>query len=315
MICCSQSDCVSKGMKTYAPIALFVYNRPLHTRQTVEALLRNLEAIDSEFYIFSDAAKNESSRSAVSEVRTYVNTISGFKKITIIEREFNWGLANSIIDGVSQLCDQYGRVIVLEDDLLVSPHFLSYVNTALEKYQNDLAVMQIAGYMFPMGLSLNEDALFLPFISSWGWATWSRAWSKFDPNAQGFQMLKKDRHLRNRFDLCGNYNYFKMLKSQQSGKTNSWAIRWYLSVFLNHGLTLYPRQTMVENVGFDGTGENCIVSVIDESKLNSTFKVSIFPTETALYESIDTVLIQMPRPKYKLSSIFRRFKRIMSLNA
>ena len=115
----------------YAPIALFVYNRPQHTLETVQALLKNPECAQSDLYIFSDAAKNLDAQDAVSEVRAYVRQISGFQTISIIEREENWGLANSIIDGVTQLCRQYGKVIVLEDDLETSPHFLKYMNFKL----------------------------------------------------------------------------------------------------------------------------------------------------------------------------------------
>ena len=155
-----------------APVALFVYNRPWHTRQTVAALLANPESAQTPLYIFSDAPKNAAASKVVAEVRSYIRKIDGFKSVAIIEREVNFGLARSIIDGVTQLCEEHGRVIVLEDDLIIFPHFLAYMNAGLERYEHEDRVMQIAGYMFPMKLELAEDALLLPFISSWGWATW-----------------------------------------------------------------------------------------------------------------------------------------------
>lgn len=298
-------------MDKHTPIALFVYNRPEHTKNTIQALLANPEAASSELFIFSDAAQSDAAKNSVEEVRQLIYEISGFKEITIIEREVNWGLANSVIDGVSHLCDVYGRVIVLEDDLVVSPHFLSYMNNALKQYEDEDRVMQIAGYMFPARLSLESDALFLPFISSWGWATWSRAWKKFDPNAANYQKLKSDNKKKNEFNLGGRYDYFRMLRSQQEGKTNSWAIRWYLSVFYSKGLTLYPKQTLVENSGFDGSGENCIVSDIKTSPIDMAFKVEKFPDRVEVSPYLENVLNALPQPKPKIDLIFSYIKRVL----
>jgi len=298
-----------------SPIALFVYNRPKHTRQTIEALLSNSKAKESNLYIFSDAPKNEAAKVAVEEVRGYLKQISGFNKVIIVERVTNWGLANSVIDGVTRLCNAFGKVIVLEDDLVVSPYFLEFMNLGLDKYEFDEKVMQIAGYMFPVDLEMNDDALFLPFISSWGWATWSRSWQHFDSEAKGYEQLKNSSMMRGQFDLDGNYKYFNMLKSQQDGKTNSWAIRWYLSVFLNKGLALYPKRTMVQNVGFDGTGENCLVSSIAEHKIDSNFTVSKFPENIEVSLALKNVLANMPKPKLKISSIIQRIKRVVDIHA
>lgn len=305
---------VSPQVINTAPIALFVYNRPQHTYKTVEALLKNAEAVHSDLYIFSDAAKSREAEFAVNQVRKYIHKISGFKSINIVEREKNWGLANSIIDGVTKLCNEYGKVIVLEDDLLVSPHFLNFMNNGLELYKNEPSVMQIAGYMFPASLSIDDDALFLPFISSWGWATWSRAWRSFDATASNFQKLKGDKELVKRFNLNGNYDYFKMLKSQQSGKTESWAIRWYLSVFFLNGLTLYPKKTLVENNGFDGTGENCLISDIRVTTLDNNFKVMKLPKSIKLSSHIYVVYKALPRPQAKFTLIKAYIKRCMRLN-
>lgn len=300
----------------YAPIALFVYNRLSHTRQTVEAILLNEEAAESDIYIFSDAPRDVTVYEMVSEVRSYIRSIEGFKTITIIERETNFGLAQSIIGGVTTLCEDYGKVIVLEDDLVTSPNFLSYMNNALHKYEKENSVMQIAGYMFPVNLELDEDALFMSFISSWGWATWQRAWKYLDIGAKGYPILEKDLKLRNKFDLDGHYSYFKMLKAQQQGKTQSWAIIWYLSVFLKDGLILYPKKTLVSNLGFDGSGVNCAVSTIKESQLDVSFHVKMLPQHVAISEVQDTVLANMPSPQFSIGSIinrlFERLKRIFN---
>jgi len=236
-----------------APVALFVYNRPDHTRQTVEALAANALAGETSLYVFSDAPRNEAARQSVDEVRSYVRSITGFKCLTLIERDTNFGLARSIIDGVTGLCEQYGRVIVVEDDLVTSPRFLSYMNDALTFYEHETLVMQIGGHIVPIPeFSERREALFLPFITSWGWGTWARAWKHFDPTAQGWETIRDDRALRNRFNLDGHFDYATMLQMQLDGKIDSWAIRWYLSVFMKRGLALFPPRSFVRNIGFAG---------------------------------------------------------------
>ena len=306
---------VSVRSTNNSPIALFVYNRPLHTRSTVEALLQNAEAKESDLIIYSDAAKTNISDLQVNETRTYIRSISGFKSILIIEHSENLGLAKSIMDGVTTLCAQYGRVIVIEDDLIVSPHFLNYMNSALNQYNDVEKVMQIAGYMFPMkaGDEINVEAIFLPFISSWGWATWQRAWRHYDESARYYKKLNIDSNLKWRFDLNGNYKYFKMLKAQQQGKIESWAIRWYLSVFFENGLVLYPAKTLVSNNGFDGSGVNCAVSTIIEKAIDVNFKVRHLPNIIEPSSEYHKVIKNMPIPKLSIASIIKRIKiRIMS---
>jgi len=259
-----------------APIALFTYNRPLHTQKTVEALKNNELASQSDLFIFSDAPKNEKAVCDVMALRKYLKTIEGFKNITIIEREKNFGLANSIIDGVTNLVTKFEKIIVLEDDLVTSKYFLKYMNEALEKYANEERVMQISGYMFPVDIKFSHDSFFIPFPTSWGWATWKRAWNKFDPLMKDYEILRKNKELIKKFNVDGNYNYFKMLETQINNKIDSWAIRWYLSVFMNNGLVLYPSKTLVRNDGFDGTGIHCGNKNLFDDKIDDYFCVEEF---------------------------------------
>lgn len=240
-------------MSTFAPIALFAYRRPRHLRATLDALLSNPEAALSDLWIFSDAARDSSAASDVAQIRAMAAQVSGFKSMRVIERSENFGLARSIVDGVSQLCAEHGRAIVVEDDLTVSSGFLAFVNRALERYGDDERVMQVSGYQFP-GRFDAQHAMFLPLISCWGWATWARAWRHYDPSAAGVERLRADPALRRRFDLEGAYDYSGMLESQLAGKLDSWGVRWLLSVFLHDGLVLYPPVTLVENIGVDGSG-------------------------------------------------------------
>jgi hypothetical protein len=190
----------------------------------------------------------------VAQVREYVKSVDGFKSIQIVERDVNFGLARSIIEGVTSVCNAKGRVIVLEDDLIVAPGFLSYMNAALRQYEWDERVYQISGYMYPVEVAPAKDAFFLPMISCWGWATWKRAWDQLDTSLSGLSRLEVDKELRNRFDLNGAYDYFEMAQQQRKGKINSWGIQWHLSVFSKDGLVLYPRYSYVRNDGTDSSG-------------------------------------------------------------
>lgn len=238
----------------YSPIALFVYKRPEHTRRTLESLMQCPEFAESPLYVFCDGVKKEEDREKVNQTRELVHSLLN-ETAKIIESSENKGLANSIIAGVSHICEIYGRVIVLEDDLVVAPEFLTFLNNALDKYQDEESVMQVSGYMFPIPQLIGEtEALFLPFTYSWGWATWQRAWSKFDPQSTGWEVLKSDKNMRSRFDLDDNYGFFDMLNQQMSGKIDSWAVRWYWSVFKHNGYVLYPPNSYITNIGLDGSG-------------------------------------------------------------
>lgn len=290
-----------------APIALFVYNRPVHTRRTVEALLKNKPAAECDLFVFSDAAKRPEDAETVRRVREYIRTITGFKSITIVERDRNWGLANSITGGVTSVVNQYGRVIVLEDDLVTSTYFLEYMNTALERYQEEDRVMQVSGHVFPTRVHAETDAVFLPMTTSWGWATWARAWKHFDPKSTGYGQLKGDAKLRKRFNLDGAYDYFSMLEAQLAGRVDSWAIRWYLSVFLREGLVLFPRMSLVENTGFDGSGTH--TSGPAAEPISMEFKVVAYPevatNEVALGQVRD-YFISLSRGNHWIRRIWNR---------
>lgn len=236
-----------------APIVLFVYNRPLHTGQTIEALSKNTLAIDSTLIIFSDAAKNEKEIKNVAEVRKLIKNIKGFKEVEIIERETNIGLAKSVIAGVTNVVNKYNKVIVLEDDLVTSPYFLTYMNSALDLYENEEDVISIHGYIYPIKKEL-PNTFFIKGADCWGWATWKRGWNIFEEDGESLLNKIKDNNLTKDFDFNNSYPYTQMLKDCVEGKNSSWAIRWYASAFLKNKLTLYPGKSLVKNIGIDGSG-------------------------------------------------------------
>lgn len=241
---------------TPAPILLFVYNRPEHVRQCIASLQANELAAQSPLFIYSDAAKTPESREGVEQTRQFIRTIQGFKEVTIIEREQNWGLALSIIDGVTTQVNRFGRVIVMEDDLIAAPYFLQFMNDALETYKDEPRVGHIQGCDFTQDASL-PDTFLIKWTGSWGWATWDRAWKLFNPNGKELLRQLEERNLTRRFDFNGTYGYTRMLRRQIEGKNNSWAIRWNASLFLADILSLNAGRSLIQNNGFDGSGTNC----------------------------------------------------------
>ena len=240
----------------YAPVLLFTYNRLAHTRRCVEALLKNSLATESELFIYSDGAKDDTQQAAVNEVRYYIHNIRGFKQITIIQRDENWGLARNFIDGFTTQVNRYGKVIVLEDDLVVTPHFLQFMNDALETYKDEPKVGHIQACDFTQDPTL-PDTFLIKWTGSWGWATWDRAWKHFNPNGQELLQELEERKLTYTFDFNGKYGYTRMLRRQIAGKNHSWAIRWNASLFLKGILSLNVGRSLVQNEGFDGSGTHC----------------------------------------------------------
>ena len=254
-------------MNKPAPIVLFVYNRPWHTQQTIEALQNNELASKSELFIYADGAKNEKAYTQVEKVRSYVRAVSGFKKLTVIERDKNWGLANSIIDGVTQTVNKYGRVIVLEDDLVTSPFFLRYMNNALEFYKSEEKVMHISGWNYPIEINALNDVFLWRVMNCWGWATWADKWQYFEKDTDKLINVFTNEDIY-KFSLDGTADFWKQVLLNKKEKINTWAIYWYASIFKQNGLCLNPVQSFVQNIGHDNSGENC-------SKTNSFFSKNL----------------------------------------
>lgn len=237
-----------------SPIALFIYKRPEHTIRTLKSLMKCAEYEDSPLYIYCDGAKDNENQELVEKTRLVAKELVGDKAI-FIESKVNKGLANSIILGVTQITNKFGKVIVLEDDLTVSPYFLTYMNSALDAYEHEQSVMQVSGFIFPTSaFSHRTKAMFFPFTVSWGWATWKRAWDKFDSETLGWEELQTNKEMRKRFNLDGYYDYAETLNLQKMGKVDSWAVRWYWSVFSHQGYAVFPPISYVDNTGVDGSG-------------------------------------------------------------
>ncbi len=242
-------------MTALAPVLLFVYHRLDHTIQTVEALKKNYLVADSQLIVYSDAPSKTEHEAGVKEVRNFLTTISGFKNVKIISQSENKGLARSIVEGVTEQVEIYGKVIVLEDDLITSPYFLQYMNAALVLYQDDLQVMQVSGYTWPLK-KRSVNTCFLQFASSWGWATWSRAWKHLSMDTDVHIEKITKRNAITHFNFDNGMGFFEHLLLNKAGTMNTWAVKWYASMFLQDGLCLFPDKTLVKNIGHDGSGEN-----------------------------------------------------------
>lgn len=238
-----------------APIALFVYNRLSHTQRTVESILRSDLISDSDVFIFSDGYKSEIDKEKVLSVRKYIASLNGFKSKTIIEREKNFGLANSVIDGINQLFLKYDKGIVLEDDILCSSDFLSYMNKALEYYQAYKNVYSVTGYTFPIKFpdDYKHDVYFSPRPSSWGWGTWADRWKDVDWKVGDYGDFITNKEQVRKFNLGGR-DLTNMLTNYMNGQIDSWAIRWSYAHFKNNAYCLYPVKSRVQNIGVDNTG-------------------------------------------------------------
>ncbi len=243
-------------LRDHAPVVLFAYRRPDHLRRALDSLAANSGADQTQVSIYCDGAKSATDRQAVEQVREIArsaNDLATFASVLVIERDHNMGLAKSVISGVTETLGGHDRVIVMEDDLVVSPDFLEYMNQALELYANNEDVISIHGFMYSVPPVLPQT-VFLRGADCWGWATWHRGWELFEPDSQ--KLLKEldnspDRAL---FDFDGAFPYRQMLKDQAAGIIDSWAVRWYASAFLANKLTLYPGQSLVENIGQEGSG-------------------------------------------------------------
>ena len=238
-----------------APIVLFTFNRLEHTKKTVEALSQNILAEESEIFIFSDGARNSEEKVKVYELRRYLKTITGFKKINIIESEDNQGLAKSIIKGVTNVIEQYNKVIVLEDDLVTSKYFLKYMNDCLNNFEKRDDIWSVSGYGPNIIIPNNyKDDIYLARRgSSWGWATWKDRWKSIDWNISDYESFRKNKDLVNKFNLAGK-DLAPMLEDQMSGRIDSWAVRWVYNQFKKDMYTIYPVKSLVKNIGNDLTG-------------------------------------------------------------
>lgn len=241
----------------FAPIVLFAYNRPVHTKNVLDSLAVNAEAKESILYIYCDGAKEHASEAVlnnIGEVREIALSENRFKKVIPILQQTNKGLANSVISGVSDVLEKHGTVIVLEDDLIVSPFFLSFMNDGLKRYEKNSKVAEIGGCnTFACG-NRYPSYFVSPMAETLGWATWKNRWDLFTQSPVELHNELIKRGLVYKFNCYGSYDMMGMLKDHIFKKVNSWAIQWQAVMVLNNMYCLHANLSYVNHIeSFDAT--------------------------------------------------------------
>lgn len=293
----------------FAPIVLFVYNRPDLTLSTLQCLSKNEEAKESTLYVYCDGAKAGASPEQlqlIRQVREIVHSQPWCGKVVVLEAEKNKGLATSVIDGVTEVIGKHGKIIVLEDDLTLSPFFLKYMNDALTKYADEEKLLAVHGYLYPFEIpaSFTDSTFLVHDPGSLGWGTWSRAWSKFEPDTDKVMAQIKAKGLKRPFDFWGAYPFYRMLRQHKNGKVSSWAIRWRGTAYLHDMLTLYPVKSLVRH---DGNVASATHHYKEEDWLHTEVYQSPIP--------VGNIPVKNNLPMEKLFAKFLRAKAGMTVQA
>lgn len=293
---------------TLSPVIIFVYSRLEHTKRLITSLNKNKLLKDSEVFVFSDSSSNEKVQKEISKVRKYIKDNIFAKNLKIIERKENFGLSKNIISGLNEVFLKHDKAIILEDDLVLSPYFLDYMNDALSMYSEYENIASISGYMYPIKPNkFSNEYFFLNLIESWGWATWKRAWQKMRLDSTD---LKEEILLKNKkklFCLNNKFDYFKMLDDNIKKKNDSWAVRWYASTFLKDMITLFPNKSFVQNTGMDSSGEHCSPTSLYDTTLVERYN------KLEIQEIIEFNNDRRVLENYFFLNKFRRYKELIKL--
>ena len=245
-----------------APVALFAFNRPRHTARALEALAANNVASDTDLFVFCDGPRDDEERDAVLEVRRVVAAVqTGFRSVTVAHSDVNRGLATSVFAGVGQLLKSHGRVICVEDDLVTSPYFLEYMDNGLRRYADDRRIFSVCGYKYRGALPADyvNDAFLFRRFCSWGWATWADRWTDIELTHERLDGIREDPVRRERV-VEGGRDLLGMASAQLRGEIDSWAIQAAIASADSDRYSVYPRESLVSNIGMDGSGVHSGVS-------------------------------------------------------
>ena len=298
-------------MKKLAPIILFTYLRLDTLKKCIASLKRNELSKFSKIYIFSDGPKNSKEINKIKLVRKYLKKIKGFKKKEIFYRRKNYGLANNIIMGVTQIFKKEKKLIVLEDDLIFSKNFLYFMNQALYLYENKNRVFHISGWNYNMEMKLVEDSYFTRGMNCWGWATWKNRWRYFEKKPQKIinqWTKKKIKH----FNFENTFNFFSQITRNNNKSLNSWAIFWYATIFDKNKLCLNPKISLTQNIGIGkkSTNTNTIEKVFETRLKVNRIQQFTFPKK--IKENLTAFnLIKYEFNKNNKSNFLKKFFKII----
>lgn len=299
-------------MNSRSPLVMFVYNRPMHASQVLESLNQNTIASETDLVIFSDAAKNPDGKEKVDEVRKVIHAFSqnsNFKSVQIHEAENNIGCRDSIIGGIDKVINEYGKVIVIEDDLICRKNFLAYMNDGLDFYERNPKVWEIGAHTrtFPELSLLKDEVYFTHRTCSWGWAIWKDRWDRVDWGVKDWPELKKNPVKRYRL-ARGGTDLYKMLVNEMEGRSDAWDLRLQYSMAMTNMLTAFPKQSFTFNIGFDGSGTHCTVSENEHFENLDEISYS-FPEKVALNYRVNAGFMRAEYPGIFRRAI-RKFKRL-----
>jgi hypothetical protein len=276
------------GNMRNTPILIFAYNRPEVLKITISSLFNNYGFDQHPIYIFCDGPKVNTTNENLIKIKEVQNIINDFEwpnPPIIIKQEFNLGLANSIVKGVTKVLEQFESVIVIEDDIKTSPYFLNFINKSLEFYKDNSDVISITGFNYPLdNNTITEETFFLRGTECWSWATWRRGWDLFELDAQKLYNELLEKKLFYHFDFKGKYKFSKMLKKTIT-HNHSWAVKWYASAYLKNKYTLYPKYSLVENIGNQGTNQSQnlrkLLGFIEQNEPINFLKENVLQSEEA----------------------------------
>lgn len=240
---------------TWAPVVVFAYARPAHTARTLAALAANEGATETDLIVYADGPKTEAVAPQVAAVREIVADVQGFRSVRVVAREANVGLAANIIEGVTNTVQDYGRVIVVEDDIVTAPKFLSFMNRCLDAHQDNAKVWHVSGWNYPIASEGLEDVFLYRAMHCWGWATWADRWAHYqrDPAAL---IAAWDEPAISHFNLDGTHDFWRQVVENRDGVISTWAIFWHATIAARGGLCLHPARSYVTNIGFDDSGHH-----------------------------------------------------------
>ncbi len=240
----------------YAPILVSVYDRLDTFSKCIDALQKNDLSVDSELFIVSDGPKDKSSVGRIDKVRAFARNINGFKKVNLIFRDENFGSFKSITEAERQIIKEFGRIILLEDDIIASPGFLRFLNSALEYYESNKTIFSVSSYVHPINYisKFNGYCITAPFHCPWGYATWLDRYDQINPNLNPLVDIKKDKYI---YKYLTKYSPFILKSLIDDFKKNLGYIDVRIStqMMLKKMVSIYPAKSLSFNIGFDGSGE------------------------------------------------------------
>ncbi len=303
-------------MRSLAPIVYFAYNRPDHTLQTLEALSHNLLAGESALWIYIDGPKENAGSETLANIEA-VKKIAAQKKwcgiVNIVIAEKNKGLFRSIVEGITETVNRFDKVIVMEDDVLVSKGFLKYMNDALDRYENTSEVMHISGFSRAEfgSVDIKETTYFYNHTTCWGWATWKRAWDKFTTDSIAVKMAIRKKGGISRLNMDNTFEFFWGLKAVSDGKFQSWNTIWHSVVFLNDGFCLHPAISLVSNIGHDGSGTNCIPDNQVGKNILLENTINVYPVPLKENPEVRAFNVRLHSFKYRFVFLLKHYARYL----